>query len=320
MKGIHHIVVQNKRVKYDFDLRRNITVLRGDSATGKTNLIEMIREYTNNGSSSSIELICDKPCYILEGATWRGQLSVMKDSIVFIDEGNPFVLTDEFSSAIQQTDNYYVIVSREGLPNLPYSIEEIYGIRLSGKYAGLKQIYNEFYRIYGKLQPIEKIHPDIIITEDSNAGFMFFSNINSEKTTCIPANGKSGIIGQIKSCKSDKFILVIADGAAFGSEMHHIELYMRGHENIRFFLPESFEWMILDSGLIKSSNLASILSSPSDYIDSAEYFSWERFFTHFLTDITQNTFWQYSKNKLNPSYLSEKAKKAILKSLADIQF
>ena len=113
MKGNHHIVVQNKRVKYDFVLRRNITVLRGDSATGKTNLIEMIREYTNNGASSSIELICDKACYVLEGATWHGQLSVMKDSIVFIDEGNPFVLTDNFSSAIQQTDNYYVIVSRE---------------------------------------------------------------------------------------------------------------------------------------------------------------------------------------------------------------
>ena len=44
MKGIHRIIVQNKRVKYDFELRRNITVLRGDSATGKTNLVEMIRE------------------------------------------------------------------------------------------------------------------------------------------------------------------------------------------------------------------------------------------------------------------------------------
>ena len=152
MKGKHHIIIQNKRVKYDFEVRRNITVLRGDSATGKTNLIEMIREYTNNGTNSSIELICDKACYILEGATWRGQLSVMKDSIVFIDEGNPFVLTDEFSSAIQQTDNYYVIVSREGLPNLPYSIEEIYGIRLSGKYGGLKQVYNELYHIYGNQQ------------------------------------------------------------------------------------------------------------------------------------------------------------------------
>ncbi len=149
MKGIHRIIVQNKRVKYDFELRRNLTVIRGDSATGKTTLIEMIREHANNGASSSIELISDKPCLILEGATWQGQLSVIKGSIVFIDEGNPFVLTNEFASSIQQTDNYYVIVSRESLPNLPYSVDEIYGIRMSGKYGHIKQIYNELYHIYG---------------------------------------------------------------------------------------------------------------------------------------------------------------------------
>lgn len=42
MKGIHRVVIQNKRIRYDFELRRNLTVLRGDSATGKTTLIEMI--------------------------------------------------------------------------------------------------------------------------------------------------------------------------------------------------------------------------------------------------------------------------------------
>ena len=35
MKGIHRVVIQNKRIRYDFELRRNLTVLRGDSATGK---------------------------------------------------------------------------------------------------------------------------------------------------------------------------------------------------------------------------------------------------------------------------------------------
>lgn len=45
---------------------------------------------------------------------------------------------------------HYVIVSREGLSALPYSVEEIYGIRTSGKYGTLKQSYHEFYRIYGQ--------------------------------------------------------------------------------------------------------------------------------------------------------------------------
>lgn len=318
MKGIHRIIIQNKRIKYEFELRRNITVLRGDSATGKTNLIEMVREYADNGSTSSIELVCDKSCYILEGSTWQGQLSVMKDSIVFIDEGNPFVLTNEFATAIQQTDNYYVIVSRESLPNLPYSVEEIYGIRLSRKYGGLKQIYNEFYHIYGKQQSHEEIQPEVLITEDSNAGYQFFSGVSSEKVTCISANGKSGILGKMKEYDSDRIILVVADGAAFGSEMNRFDFYMREHANIRLFLPESFEWMILDSGLIKNSKLASILASPSDYIESSEFFSWERFFTHLLTDMSKGTYLQYSKNKLNPSYLSDTVKSILFKCFSGI--
>ena len=126
MKGIHKVSIENKRVRYEFELRRNLTVLRGDSATGKTTLIDMIQEHINNGEDSSIQLFCDKACYVLEGATWKGQLSEIHDSIVFIDDGNPFVLTDEFAEQIKATDNYYVIVSREGLPNLPYSVRDLW--------------------------------------------------------------------------------------------------------------------------------------------------------------------------------------------------
>ena len=79
---------------------------------------------------------------MLEGALWKEQLAGITDSIVFIDEGNTFVKAEEFAGVIQNTDNYYVIVSRESLPALPYSVEEIYGIRTSGKYGTLKQIYH----------------------------------------------------------------------------------------------------------------------------------------------------------------------------------
>ena len=64
-------------------------------------------------------------------------------------ESNAFVTSTEFAKCVQQSDNYFVIVTREGLETLPYSVEEIYGIRESGKYATIKQTYNELYRIYG---------------------------------------------------------------------------------------------------------------------------------------------------------------------------
>ena len=93
--------------------------------------------------------------------------------IVFIDEGNEFIKTVEFADTIQKTDNYYVIVSRESLPSLPYSVEEIYGIRTSGKYGTLKPCYHEFYRIYGAQTLKKDIKPEVVITEDSNSGYQF---------------------------------------------------------------------------------------------------------------------------------------------------
>lgn len=180
MKGKHRIIISTKRIKYDFEIRRNLTVIRGDSATGKTTLVDMIRDYVNNPSGTPVELSCDKKCYVLEGSFWKEQLSAMFDSIVFIDEGNDFIKTQEFASAIQETDNYYVIISRESLPTLPYSVEEIYGIRTSGKYGTLKQSYHEFYRIYGVDVYRKNIEPEVVVTEDSNSGYQFFDNICKE--------------------------------------------------------------------------------------------------------------------------------------------
>ena len=77
MKGLHKVIVQNNRLHYEFDIKRNITIIQGNSATGKTTL----------------------------------------------------------------TDNYYVLITRENLYNLPYSVEEIYGIRTSGRHGTLKQSY-----------------------------------------------------------------------------------------------------------------------------------------------------------------------------------
>lgn len=156
MKGAHQVVIENKRLRYDFTIHRNITVIRGNSATGKTTLIGMLSLYQQDGEASGVRLSCDKACVVINSVRWQENLAVIRDSIVFIDEDDHFVKSQEFAEAIQASDNYYVIITRDRLPSLPYSVTEIYGIRVSGKYAGLKQVYNEFYRIYGNTADAEK--------------------------------------------------------------------------------------------------------------------------------------------------------------------
>ena len=43
MRGKHRIVIKNNRLHYEFEIKRNITIIQGNSATGKTTLINMLR-------------------------------------------------------------------------------------------------------------------------------------------------------------------------------------------------------------------------------------------------------------------------------------
>ena len=319
MKGKHRIIVSTKRLKYDFEIRRNLTVIRGDSATGKTTLVDMIREYVNNPSGTPVELTCDKKCYVLEGSLWKEQLSAMQDSIVFIDEGNEFIKTVEFADTIQKTDNYYVIVSRESLPSLPYSVEEIYGIRTSGKYGTLKPCYHEFYRIYGAQTLKKDIKPEVVITEDSNSGYQFFNSVcRQQQLKCETMNGKSNVFHYLNMHKNER-ILVIADGAAFGSEIDRVMQLIGGKDQVVLYLPESFEWLILKAKVVKSKWADQVLEKPWEYVESKTYFSWERFFKAVLIEETNGSYLAYAKRKLNPAYLNDSVKDSILEQMTKIQ-
>ena len=247
-------------------------------------------------------------------------LESIRNSIVFIDEDNAFLASDEFAEAVRESDNYYVLVTREGLPNLPYSVEEIYGIRESGKYASLKQTYNEFYRIYGWDSPVDTLKPEVLLTVDSNAGYEFFYEVAGNHGVLVKsAAGKSNVFSRLLD-DIDKKTVVVADGAAFGAEMDRVMKLIRKHENLALYLPESFEWMILQSGVVQTGELTEILQNPEIHIESSEYFSWERFFTELLIQLTRGTYLQYSKKKINPGYLCTQSIKKILAVQEHISF
>ncbi|MBQ3920272.1 MAG: hypothetical protein II695_11385 [Oscillospiraceae bacterium] len=103
---------------------------------------------------------------------------------------------------------------------------------------------------------------------------------------------------------------MIADGAAFGSEIDRITK-MQPFSNIRLCLPESFEWLILRSGIVSTADMK-LLDDPSEYIESAEYFSWENFFEKYLIGITVGTPFKYDKSEINDIYLIPANSKKIL--------
>ena len=98
--------------------------------------------------------------------------------------------------------------------------------------------------------------------------------------------------------------------------MAKIMRVISSRKNALLFLPESFEYILLQAELIKDGELSSILSAPEDYIDSKKYFSWEQFFTSFISEKTKDSFLKYSKKKLNKNYLSETIRAKIVNSKA----
>lgn len=142
MNGIHHIDVSNKWAKYSFDLFRNITLITGDSGTGKTTLFRMIADYTREGKVSGVHLSSDVPCVALTDSDWEHQLHGFRNSIVFVDEESRFVNSKEFARSVSGSDNYFVLITRDVLHELPYSVDEIYEIQTKGKKHTLKKKYS----------------------------------------------------------------------------------------------------------------------------------------------------------------------------------
>ena len=320
MIGSHDILVQNRRVQYKFTLHRNITLLQGDSATGKTTLIQMIEAYQTNGDRSGVNIKCDAKCVVLPITNWQLILNATHNSIVFIDEGDSFIASNEFAEAVKNSDNYFVIATRRSLTALPYSISEIYGIKnkAGNRFQGTKRIYSGFFPLY-RLQTTVPEKPDTVVVEDSNSGYEFFKRICDEYgMECISAQGKSNIYKSVSTLPTDRHILIIADGAAFGSEINRITALMKQRKNITVCLPESFEWLILKSDIIVSAHIHEVLDHPSDYIESSTYFSWERFFTHLLTEETKDSHLRYHKQHLNKVYLHDANKAKILETIPGI--
>lgn len=304
MKGTKKIVIRNNRVVFTLELERNITVICGDSGTGKTTLTRLVENYETYGSSSGVAIQSDVPCHVLSGVDWELRLSHIENSIVFVDEGMEFLHTVDFARAIRCTSNYYVLITRESLTQLPYSVDAI--LELKKTSSRYHHTYNRTYPYYKKLNHAEaKLNLiDSIVTEDSNSGYQFFSVLAQKKgVACKSANGKSNILSKLQTAVNGK-VLVVADGAAFGAEIDKVYRYkMLMGDNMSLYLPESFEWLILSSGIVPGHEISELLEHPADHIDSAELFSWGQFFTAYLERATEGTVLAYRKNRLADAYL-----------------
>lgn len=314
MTGGFSFRIVSKRVQYEFQVNRKIMRITGNSATGKSELIRTLEDAEDPRTGISVQ--CKYRCDILSNRFFRiikediavicekikqhdsqGFEDAMRDYLsrydqvlFFADEDFLDMGTNEFALFCKFTDSFFVLLCREPLAKLPYSYTEIYTIKTSGKFHTLRPKYES-----GKFMALEEGRK--ILVEDSNAGFGFFRYFYQN---VLSANGKSKIKGIVeKTCEPME---IIADGAAFGAEIEEIlGIISRNNTDVKLFLPESFEYLLLSSTLFSDAEVTDIIADPIQKINGL-YFSWERFFYEKLVEFTKDFVNQYSKRTLNECY------------------
>ena len=128
-------------------------------------------------------------------------MKTIKNSIVFIDEGVKFVFSEDFAKAITESDNYYVLFNREKLPQLPYSVDEIYQIKTTGKknHTFIRMFDSTKNHIYTQKSINKKFIYDTVVVEDSKSGYEFYcAYFDRTKIVCKSSGSKSKLNKWVK--------------------------------------------------------------------------------------------------------------------------
>ena len=144
MHGEYKVKVKNSRNSYIFSLRRNITVLRGESGRGKTTLFDMRHEHNRFGKESGVSISCDRELVTIAGDKWEDDILGNPGKIIVIDEDSHFIRSRDFARVVRGSDNYYLLITRNYLSELPISVDEIY--ELTGtKNKRFSRIYSDIW-------------------------------------------------------------------------------------------------------------------------------------------------------------------------------
>ena len=317
MKGSYRVIVENNRLRYDFVIERNITVIKDYSGTGKSTLIRMLEDSEKRGSTA---VKCERRCVAFSRVNdfWEENLPRYSNTILFFDEKCDCIMTKEFSKIVENSNCYFVLVTRRSIGTLPYSIQSVFRITEMNRYTNLKR-ENIFYGRYVNSNinlSVQKI--DLVIVEDSNSGYEFFSKIFPDK--CISAHGNGNVKNVLLGVENSncKNVLVIVDGASFGAHIDGILMICEKlkHQGIivDILAWESFEYILLKSSFLYRRYKNSI-DGYENNIESSKFFSWEKYFTWLLEELTKGTIAEYSKSSLNKYYLSNRCISSVMEEL-----
>lgn len=302
MNGKVKITVSNSNFDFVLTFDRNVSFIRGDSGTGKSFVYSVIEDAVGGVGGANISVTPSVRVIPLPHRTMLGSAYNWYD-IIHAEHNVVFIIDEEsdcfsgkpvnFSTAIKGTDNYYVLINRKNMYDMPYSVEAIYELHNEvSPYTSKVIITNK--GMYSNCS--KAFSPDVVVTEDSGSGNFFFREaLGAAETPGSKTRMRKKLSSLLKTGRS---VLAVVDGAAFGPEITDVaQLIDNASSHAAIYMPESFEWLALNSiEFDTDAGIQLILIDYLDIIDYAKYFSIEQYMTAIFKRVCNERGYTYNKS------------------------
>lgn len=141
-----NLVLTAGKLKFHFNLKYQLTFIRGSSGIGKSTFYDYIHKAITSRRYVGVDIECDLPVKILDDDSDLGSLH--SNQHIYIIEGNrSFVKDHAFSEFVKQTDNYFIIMDRRYFGNLEYNIGSLCTLESDGNNYCLKPGFPDHFYI-----------------------------------------------------------------------------------------------------------------------------------------------------------------------------
>lgn len=267
-----YVTFKTEFVEYRLRVASKVTVIRGDSASGKT----VLKEYVCD-SKSAIE----KPCPVIEYIPVDGVDPVAilsayeKGSIVFLDEDAVAEMVENRKlNAAWHLPLYFVLITRLPLDDIQFGLSDVYKLQTETGVTTTVPMYPKF----DKLPDAE-----IYVSEDSGSGNQYWS---AYLQTADPMGGNRGWNNCGDGC-------LIMDGSALGSEIDKV--LDAGKQS---FAPQSFEYLLL-------RHYTKLTAEDFVHLLRPDHLTYERLFDSLCCSTVEYLGFKYSKRSLPKCVLRE---------------
>lgn len=290
------IRIKGKRLSYEISLKDRLTILVGDSGTGKTTLVDML---LNEDDIYNVSLSKKYNVAELLKSNYKALLNDAINGVeyLFVIDDKDFMYTSEFASLYGNvTNSLFIFICRtesdkfKKWNTIPFSANAIY--KLEHKF-GVNVLTPKFTYSY----ITNMIKDFVVITEDRKSGYQLACELFN---TVYHADSKDKLLQYIKENKElfiNRNVLLFVDIPAIGFILSNVIKYLTMLHSYCFVIKDmqSVEYLILRSKFYNKN----IDLCGSDMI---EYITIERYCTDILEQLSLGKPYTYSKSKLNNCY------------------